>query len=212
MSFRDRLVEYRAYMGLSQTELAHALGHKKRTSVAAYERVKEARTPTGHDLKQLVECTGLNLEWLFEVQGSSMWSAQVQLMRRQIRARVAEVQAGNELERVRAVIRLVQSFLPLANESWFSASILFVSIPAYTSFMDSDGMISSLSIRRIADFTAIPDDWFWDGDQTRLTPLDLSSWEDTVSAFEGLGIDPPSARMNAERLAQWINRVKQLDA
>jgi transcriptional regulator with XRE-family HTH domain len=212
MSFRDRLVEYRTYMGLSQTELAQALGHKKRTSVAAYERVKEARTPTGHDLKHLVERTGLNLEWLFEVQGSSMWSAQVQLMRRQVRAHATDVQANSELDRVRAIIRLVQSLLSLANESWFSASILGISIPAYTSFMEGNGMISSQSIRRIADFIAIPEDWFWDGERIRLSPPDLSPWEDTISAFEGLGIDPPSARMNAERLAQWINRLKELDA
>jgi hypothetical protein len=184
--FRDRLWHYARHMKWTQDTFAHILEHKTKGRVAAWMREVDTRQPSADQIFDIAERLCISLDWLLGRETVDMWSPDVHAARLYLRSHLSGVHLDTPLERVKYIVHLLGERLPQLAHPHITGGILGLNTKEYERFTSGQPSISQHTIHRLAEFTLIPDAWFWS--ETAPSPLALGEYEEAVLRLNQEGV------------------------
>lgn len=205
----ERLNLYLQDMRLEKRTLGQILGVRPQT-VTDY--VQGTAAPTAQGLLRAAESLGVSIDWLLGLSTAARWSPDIQHMRIWLRGVARDVQATGLLERILAIIDLMNCRVGVTKADWFMAGILSISPDEYRNLRSgAEVPLNSLSLARFCDFTSLPEMWMMLGDATYLdSDIDLADYGNVVLRFVELGISADELHQNLNRINQMVQQMRRL--
>lgn len=183
--------ELRLFLGMDQKEMAGWFGTKQ-SVVSLWETGK--RTPP---LRDAAVKFGVSMDWL-EGLSNRMWGERVVLLGRSYRRSLSMLTGERRRqlvealpsERVMDVFRSLAQMAPDLVTTEYFARVIGVNPPSFPAILDREIALPEQTLKRLADFTGIPERWYASGDLLVLDASDLEEYVPLVQQMRAEGITP----------------------